>query len=88
MKKNPYKKHIEELVMMSDEQLLELESRVTSNYNKENVYQEYIDSINQMNKEQLEALKETIIKSNPRDKNYRFISKTKKPQVLGLGMFS
>lgn len=88
MKKNPYKKYIEELDTMSDEQLLELESRVANDYNKKHVYQEYVDSIDKMNKEQLKALKEAIIKFEQEDKNYQFVSKTNKPQVLAPGMFS
>ena len=88
MKKNPYKKYIEELDTMSDEELFKLESRVTNDYNKKHVQQEYIDSINEMNKEQLKALKETLIKFEQEDKNYQFVSKINKPQVLGLGMFS
>jgi hypothetical protein len=91
MKKNPYKKYIEELDTMSDEQLLELlelESKVTNDYNKKHVDQEYVDSIDKMNKEQLKALKEAIIKFEQEDKNYQFVSKTNKPQVLAPGMFS
>lgn len=88
MKRNPYKKYIEELDTMSDEQLLELESKVTNDYHQKHVYQEYIDSIDKMNIEQLKTLKETIIKFEQEEKNYQFVSKTNKPQVLAPGMFS
>ena len=88
MKKNPYKKYIDELDTMSDEELFRLESKLTNNYHEQHVYQEYIDSINEMNKEQLKALKEAIIKFEQEDKNYQFVSKTNRPKVLVLGMFS
>lgn len=90
MKKNPYQKYIEELDTMSDEQLLELESKLTRKeyIYKEHVYQEFIDSIDQMNKKQLKVLKESIIKFQQKDKNYQFISKTNKPKVLALRVFS
>lgn len=88
MKNNPYKKYIEELDIMSDEELFKLEAKVTNDYNKKHVYQEYIDSINQMNKEQLRALKEAIINIEQEIKNYQLVSEINKPQVLATGMFS
>ena len=88
MKKNPYKKYIDELDTMSDEELFRLESKLTNNYHEQHVYQEYIDSIDQMNKKQLQVLKKAIIKFEQEDCNYKFVSKTNRPKVLVLGMFS